>query len=491
MIYNNFNFRFSILFFLSLSSLFSLFSFDGGDGSSGSPYQISTCLQLQNMTSNLTAYYELVSDVDCSGFTNFERIGYCVGSFCDSAIEDIPFGGSLDGNEYTISNLQIVNLSINDSGHGLFGYINDSFIRDLTLSNFDFNYTIISSSKNYFGLLTGYSRNSQLTNVHVDGVLSVNDSGFSFTGDGIGGLSGFAELSTINNTSSNIIINAGGSSGGLVGFSDTNNITNSNSISSISSTEAATNFGGLLASTSYSTISNSYSITSITTPSADRVGGLIGNTYQDDISNSYSKGTIVADVRIGGLVGNLYSGGVSDSYSISNLTGDALVGGLVGFNYADISNSYSNSNVIALSTIGGGLIGEHGSGTISNSFASSNVSGSGNLGGFVGYNSFSGVITNSYWHNFTGNPNAAIGLDNNAQTVTPQTSLNYFYNSSNVPLTSWDSQDWTFSSNTLPKLSFEDISLPTGSVETSISSIFPLGFNMLLFTILFSFFILN
>jgi hypothetical protein len=124
MLYLESEIRTLFLLFLSLSLLIPMYGFSG-DGSLAEPYQISTCTQLQNMSSNLGANYLLNNSIDCSGIANFKPIGYCVGS-CGGG-EDSPFTGNFNGNYSTISNLAIVNLSSSgNDGWGLFGYIDTS-----------------------------------------------------------------------------------------------------------------------------------------------------------------------------------------------------------------------------------------------------------------------------------------------------------------------------------------------------------------------------
>jgi hypothetical protein len=42
------------------------YTFPGGSGNSGSPFQIQACTDLQNMSTNLTAYYVLDNNIDCT-----------------------------------------------------------------------------------------------------------------------------------------------------------------------------------------------------------------------------------------------------------------------------------------------------------------------------------------------------------------------------------------------------------------------------------------
>ncbi|MDA3856008.1 MAG: hypothetical protein PF569_07130 [Candidatus Woesearchaeota archaeon] len=149
------------------------------------------------------------------------------------------------------------------------------------------------------------------------------------------------------------------------------------------------------------------------------------------INNSYFKGEVISTGdSVGGLVGLLNSNGgyIANSYSISTISGNDKVGGLVGYLFGDIENSYSISNVSGV-----GL----------------------ELGGFIG-NNFMGVITNSYYNNVSGNPNLAVGLEQNGQTVSArQNEISYFYGNSNEPMISWDPTVWSFNLGSLPKFFWE------------------------------------
>ena len=80
--------------------------------------------------------------------------------------------------------------------------------------------------------------------------------------------------------------------------------------------------------------------------------------------------------NIGGLVGHL-NGAVYYSYSIGNVTGNTNVGGLAGDSSSSgfIYDSYSLSNVEAMGSYAGGLVGRMYYGDhIYRSFAAGNVS---------------------------------------------------------------------------------------------------------------------
>ncbi len=106
----------------ALVSLGTADSVAGGDGTEGEPYQIETCLQLQNMNSHLDAFYILNNDIDCFATSisdmeheNYEASLYNNGDGFDpigsvdygEGLTYYSFEGVLDGQDYKITNLYI------------------------------------------------------------------------------------------------------------------------------------------------------------------------------------------------------------------------------------------------------------------------------------------------------------------------------------------------------------------------------------------------
>ncbi|RLC33523.1 MAG: hypothetical protein DRZ76_04230, partial [Candidatus Nealsonbacteria bacterium] len=252
-------------------------------------FAITNCSELQDMKNNLTGYYQLVNDINCSDTINwnagagFEPIGGSTG----------PFSGSFDGQGYVIKDL----------------FINRSSIDYIGL----------------FGSLSGNIENVVLENVNITGAYYVGALAGSSTG-------------VILNSSSSGKINGSHYVGGLVGK---NGGTISNSSSSGKVYGGSNYIGGLLGYNDEGTISNSYSRADV-----DHdwyVGGLVGYSLNGIINNSYSSGKVVGYQYVGGAVGYI-SGTLSNSYSTGNVSGTNYIGGLIGQNnLATILNSYWNN----------------------------------------------------------------------------------------------------------------------------------------------------
>ncbi len=216
-------------------------SFSGdGDGSSDSAYLITNCTQLQEMNDNLSAYYELSNDINCSNTSTlndgagFEPIG-------DGVTSSSNFSGVFDGKGYIISNL----------------YIN-------------------RTPEFYVGLFSSVSGN--ILNV---GIVNVNISGGTRTGSLVGHLnegnvSGISVYGTINSSGSEI--------GGLIGRQDGGLISNCYSFVNVTASE---NVGGLIGGC-HGNVSNSFSVGIVeNTSSIGGVGGLVGSIGGENITDSY------------------------------------------------------------------------------------------------------------------------------------------------------------------------------------------------------------
>jgi len=123
----------------------------------------------------------------------------------------------------------------------------------------------------------------------------------------------------------------------------------------------------------------------------------VGYNHFGTVSSSYATGDVRGANVVGGLVG-LNDGAVSNSYATGNVTANSTLyyfGGLVGYNSGSISNSYATGVVSGANRVGG-LAGLS-SGTVSNSYAAGNVTGTSEVGGVLGYHN-SGSVSNSYWN---------------------------------------------------------------------------------------------
>ncbi len=333
-------------------------SFSGaGDGSLGNPYQITTCNQLQEIQNNLSSNFILNNDIDCSSLDYNGGIFMPIGSSID------PFTGSLNGNNFSISNLEMDkpydSVTQVNNVTGLFGYTNGANIHDLDL----INSTIYGN--NYVGSLIGYAVASTISNVTASGNIFSNR--FNYQNEYIGGLIGYIDgASTIDLASSSVIISFGDDVnlvGGLIGVINGTTIIND----------------------SFATGSISLGIDSYW------VGGFVGMIGEEMsnadviINDSYATGNILVgedapwddgnNYWVGGFAGQI---GSSENNNVNNTTGT-------------ITNCYATGNIEARyadNTWIGGFSGEiSGYSVVTNSYSTGSITSgqdANSIGGFTG-----------------------------------------------------------------------------------------------------------
>jgi hypothetical protein len=327
---------------------------------------INDCHELQNMSNDLSADYELLLDIDCSDLA-FSPIG----------TERLPFTGTLNGTGYTISNLSI--MKTDESAVGLFGATEGASITQIGLEE------VTVEGNQYTGTLIGLDKgNTTVVDVQANGhVQAGSDSRY------IGGLIGhLGEYSRVSDSAANVTVNADAQQsaeiGGLVGRSYLySEIQNSHASGDVTGGQ---DVGGL--------IGYAYYVSYIQDTSAsgrvagyENTGGLIGRAnYLIQIQRSHASGAVTGITRTGGLAGLLeFSSTVTHSHAQGtvNATADST-GGLVGENRQSIvSYSYATGTVKGADYTGG-LAGYHYYGTINDSYATGNVSGNHYTAGLVG-----------------------------------------------------------------------------------------------------------
>lgn len=256
-----------------------------GAGNDGSPYRITTCSQLQEMQSNLSASYELGNDINCNGVT-FTPIGSVPS----------PFTGKLFGNNYAISNLTISQPTT--SYVGLFAAIAAAQVRDLDIVN-------ASVTGGYStGILAGRSGN-----MIIDSIRIISSDVSSGSGPVTGGLVGSIAASTVSNVliDNDSTITGQNSTGGLAGYVMTSDL------SGIGVEGTVTGNGN--------------------------VGGILGFVTGNSLSDSYFDGTLTAEENIGGVIGYYDLSAANEQvdvrrvYSAGSLTAGAFsstTGGIIG-----------------------------------------------------------------------------------------------------------------------------------------------------------------
>lgn len=289
--------------------------YGGGSGDVNDPYQIYTEEQFVAVGycwPDFDKHFVLINDIDLNKID--PNLVVPIGTL------GIPFSGTFDGNNYTISNFRC--LSTGENYIGAFGYVGpQGIIRNIVMSNTD-----IHGNENV-GALVGGSEGSIL-NCFVSSCVT----GDRFVGGLVGSNNGDATISFC---------------------------------SSISDVVGSISIGGLVGYNVNATISTCDSI-AVVTASVESAGGFVGMNL-GDISYCYSHGQVSGLANVGGLVGTncvgkispslsiYYIGDVFNSYSTATVDGYSSVGGLIGDNWGIASRCYSSGGVNGEET--GGLIG--------------------------------------------------------------------------------------------------------------------------------------
>jgi len=341
----------------SFPSLLSQTGFAGGYGTSENPWQISQPKHLMSIGSDpnlLDDHFILLNDIVFDPDNNSDHV------FTEALIapyegdgiawsERNLFTGVFDGEGHKIVNLYIDSQSESDV-IGLFGYVNQSQIRDVGLEN---GFVCGNSS---VGLLAGRISYSQVDNCYSSGTVT--------GGTAVGGLFGFCSRISLSNSYSTCLVSGSDNLGGLLGESIAGSISDCYATGSVTQ----------LDDNQESTI----------TP--DSFGGLVGRNYSCDISRCYATGDVQGEICVGGLLGSSYDCLVSQSYATGSIIGERDVGGLVGLFYGrgDVLNCYAEASVSGGSCVGG-LVGNN-EVTVSNCYAVGDVNSDGLAGSLVGLN---------------------------------------------------------------------------------------------------------
>ena len=264
--------------------------------------------------------------------------------------ENKPFSGTFDGNNKTISGLKIT------SGDyaALFGKTTDATIKDFTIS----------------GTITGAT--------NAAGVVARMDSG------------------TLSNVTNKVNVTTGTKGGGVVCLTNTLGCTLTNCVNegTITGSNAANGLGGVLgyanASTVLTNCSNSGSVSDGT--NGDFVGGVVGYIHDGTgiaLTSCTNSGSVTGKTYTGGVVG--FHAGIANTFNITNSTNNGTIngadfaGGIIGGACnATVKGCKNDGRVTATETVGG-LIGDIWRGSIdaSCSGGSSTLSAS-NVGRLLG-----------------------------------------------------------------------------------------------------------
>lgn len=237
--------------------------FAGGDGTAENPYKVSTPEQLDAIRNNLSANYIQINDIDLSNWGNWQPIGKYGGVSLPD--QNMLFSGSFNGNNYTISNMTIIDTSVNPEhdSYGLFSAISNCKIVNVNLENI--HISVDKTSTNYVtlwetkgssfpvrigGICGAVYKDSKITNCRVTGKITLENCSDCYVAGIVGDVTGLyansidvsesvscTDISVVANRNSRFeldsCVQCGGIVGGAGGRSEIISCENSGNISAI------------------------------------------------------------------------------------------------------------------------------------------------------------------------------------------------------------------------------------------------------------------
>lgn len=252
-----------------------------GDGTVDNPFLISTAAELawfrdhvNENYDNVKASAKLIADIDLSEFCHAANASENINQKSWEPIGNIHkvYKGTFDGNNKTITNLYINNIQEN---MGLFGYINQSTIKNLTFVNAN-----VTNTKSNTGILVGQAVNgSTLQNIKISETCRMKG-GADYTG-GIAGVFVGNAYNCVNYAT----VQGTKGVGGLFGcYAGTDNFIT-----------ACANYGKV-------------------TASSELVGGLVGYFASGTIQDCANYGDVKGTNHVAGLAGYVWNGKIKNVF---------------------------------------------------------------------------------------------------------------------------------------------------------------------------------
>ncbi len=345
-----------------------------GSGTEADPYLIQSESDLGYLANKVNSqtttptyeYYKLTNNINLA-YNEWVPIGLYGNEYQ-------YFYGSFDGNGFTISDLYIT--KENEKNVGLFGYVKDSEIKNLTVTGAI--ESITSSNVLNIGTIVGYAENTTLKELNTMyfniGSISAGTTDYTRMGTIAGYMSG-GSVSDCISTDSHIDLKSGKFEAGMIaGYSnadmaDCSAIATTGGLFSTQTTVGEFRLGSLCGNLSANakrcSVYAPYFSNNIKTTAASSVGGLVGyldgkvtvcsTQFNDEASNSITMSGI-GSTEIGGIAGFATSNAKItdckfDGNSVNSTTtsGSTAVGGLVGTATAKTNPTVSVNGGLSLS----------------------------------------------------------------------------------------------------------------------------------------------
>ena len=356
----------------------SAFESISGSGTASNQYKLTKRIDFDILTGYVAGgndcsgkYFKVQPNASITG-QNATTIAMGSNAFTPIGNSSTKFAGTLQGNNCTINGL-----TVSGQYSGLFGYLNNATIKDLTV-----NVTNTSDATSVAGISGVVNGTTTINNCKVTGAVKGTHQ--------VGGLVGFAQDCTLNitgctnsatiETTNQASDKSRTSAGGIVGYVNaaaTVNITGTKNEGAVKTSSGSANSG---------------------------VGGIVGfsnGTVNIEGCSNTANGAITGKAGVGGIVGYTANGSITKSFNQGTITSNdgavdlgngkgSYSGGIVGYSGASIGNCHNQGTVTTGTSWGnsnfvGGIAGFLASGqTVSYCYNAGAVSASSNIGGIVG-----------------------------------------------------------------------------------------------------------
>lgn len=257
-----------------------------GDGKVDSPYIITTAEELKWFRDVVNRGRKNICAKIADNVEVIDMSTVCHAADKSQNLEEkswVPIGnnnnkyqGTFDGNNKTITNLYI---NASQRFMGLFGYTNQSTIKNLSFENAN-----VTNTQDFIGILVGYAGNgSTLQNIKISETCQIKGSNYT------GGIAGILDGNAYNCVNY-ATVQGKEQVGGLFSSYD-----------SSKSITACANYGKVTASSQW-------------------VGGLVGYFNSGTIQDCANYGDVKGTYRVGGMAGFVSSGKIQNVFSYGNVS---------------------------------------------------------------------------------------------------------------------------------------------------------------------------
>ena len=268
-----------------------------GDGTAANPYQITCAAEFFQIDDQPTAHYQIMNDIDFgqAAFAGLQK----------------AFAGSLDGGDFTLSNLFL-------DGCGIFREVVDTAVIKnikiknpiMALSNRSTNAGIVANvMRGGYDDETGAQLKAILSNVHIINPMIIGTNFSGYCGGLVGDVSLFVDMTECSVTNADIQVPNAEMLGGLVGA-----LTTSSTMQVVAFTgtlEGGALVGGIAASVDGDCpILNAHVDADLT--GSTTVGGVAGASARAKVANCFVEGSLTLSHAtdkggVGGIIGALES----------------------------------------------------------------------------------------------------------------------------------------------------------------------------------------